>query len=232
MATTKKATRASGQTAAEEKAKEVGEKADELIEPEVLPEERKRVFRTPGFSRMTLNWQGDDRDVIKAAKDAVDGRIVEEFRDAYQVMHHVYDLVREPEVDEHGEVITDRFGFKVWRRTPEGDYEENWGRLTLAQRENLLFAITTRLFDWEQRAANIWGEAMFSKAKWEERFAIKYDEPMAGTIDDREAKGHIGSTEERYFAIYQSWASKKADAVVRTMSLLAQRLKDSLVASS
>jgi hypothetical protein len=84
------------------------------------------------------------------------------------------------------------------------------------------------MFGWEQRAADAWGEAMFAKAQWEERFAIDYDAPFTGTIEDRTAKGNIGAREERYFAIFLSLYSRKADAVVRSLALLGQRLKDSM----
>lgn len=222
-------TRASGLTAAEEVTREVSEEADKTVDPEVLPEERKRTFRTPGFSRMQLDWQGDDRDVVQRARDAVEGRIQEQFVDAFQVMYQVYDAVRTPEVDpETGEKKVDRWGLTIWKRTPSGDYEEDWSRLTRQERENLLFIITTRLWDWEQRSADAWGEAMMAKAKWEERFAIEYDKPSAGTMDDRRARGNIGATEERYFAIFVTWYSKRAEAVVNTMGLVGQRLKDSL----
>lgn len=223
--------RASGATGAEEETRAKSEDLDEPIESEVLREERERRFRTPGFSRMRLNWQGDDREVVRNARDAVDGRILHNFLDAYQIMHKVYDLVREPEVDKAtGEVAKDRFGFTIWAQDESGDYREDWSRLTRREKEDLLFAITTRLFEWEQRAGDAWGESMMAKAKWEERHAITYDAPLQGTIHDRNAKGAVGSTEERYLAIFLTWYSRRADALVRNLALLAQRLKDTLEA--
>lgn len=222
-------TRASGLTAAEEVTREVSEEADETVDPDVLPEERKRTFRTPGFSRMQLDWRGDDRDVVMRARDAVEGRVQEQFVDAFQVMYQVYDAVRTPEVDVNGEKKVDRWGLTVWKRTASGDYEEDWSRLTRQERENLLFTITTRLWDWEQRSADAWGEAMMAKAKWEERYAIEYDAPSAGTMDDRKARGNMNATDERYFAIFVTWYSKRAEAIVGSMERMGQRLKDSLV---
>lgn len=224
-------TRASGERASEEEAKEQSEAMTEPIESEVLPEERERSFRTPGFARMRTDWRSDDRPVIEHARAVVDGRILANFQDAYQVMYQVYDLVRTPEVDEEtGEVVTDQWGFPKWKTTVSGSYEEDWTRLTLKEKENLLFTITTRLFDWEQRAADAWGEAMFAKAQFEERFALAFDAPMSGTVDDRKAAGNIDAREERYFAIFLTLYSRKADSVVRTLALLGQRLKDSMSA--
>lgn len=218
-------------TKGEVAAQEAAQEAEQTFDENVLPEERKRTFRTPGFSRMTLEWSSQDRDVIRAAKDAVDGRIIREFQDAYEIMYRVYDLVRTPEVTADGEIVKDRFGYTVWRKSPTGEYLEDWSRLMFREKEDLLFRITTRMMDWEQRSANLWGEAMMAKARWEERYSISFDAPIAGTVDDRRSKGNINSADERYFAIYTTWLSRRAEALVRSMNLLGQRLKDSLVAS-
>lgn len=222
--------RSSGMTVAEEEMREASKESDSLMPSDILPEERRRTFRTPGFSRMSLEWNGDDRDVVRAARDAVEGRILTEFQDAYQIMYRVYDIVRTPEVNALGETVKDKFGLTVWKKAPSGEYEEDWSRLTFRDKEDLLFRITTRMFEWEQRAGDIWGEALIAKARWEERYAISFDAPVAGTVDDRKSKGQINSTDERYFAIYVTWLSKRSEALVRSMSLLGQRLKDSLMA--
>ena len=225
-----KQTRASGLAQSEEVVREEAESFEDHVEP-ALPEERARRHQTPGFARMRMEWKGDDRLVMQSARDAVDGRILRLYADAYQIMHELYDVVREPEVDlETGEIQQDQWGFTVWKRTPSGAYVEDYTRLTRDQRERFLFEITTRLFDWEQRAGNAWGEAMLAKAQWEERFAIEYDRPMHGTIDDRRAAGNKHATDERYFAIFLSWYSRRADALVRSMERIAQRLKDAMQA--
>lgn len=220
--------RASGQTAATEEARD---EADAITEPHddaVLPEERERTFRNPGFSRMRTEWNSEDHAVIQHAKGVVEGRLLENFSDAYQVMYEVYDLVRTPLTDDKGVIETDQWGFTLWARNPSGSYEEDWSRLTSKERQNLLFTITTRIFDWEQRAADAWGEAMFAKAQFEEQFAIGFDEPEKATVDHRRARANLAARDERYFAIFLTLYSRKADAVVRTMSLLGQRLKDSM----
>lgn len=220
--------RASGETTADEVTKEVSEQfAEPVAVP--LPEEERRVFRTPGFSRMRTDWRGDDRMVVQQAQAAVEGRILHNFIGAFEVMNLIYDLVRTPEVDANGEAKRDQYGFTIWAKTSSGSYDEDFTRLTIKQKQDLLFRITTRLFEWEQAAADAWGEAMFAKAQWEERHSIGFDAPMAGTVDDRRAAGNLASTEERYFAIFVSLYSRKADAVVRSLALLAQRLKDSMV---
>lgn len=221
--------RASGETTAEEVTQEESEKLDRPLEVEVLPEERKKQFRTPGFSRLRTTWNSEDKRIVERAQTAVEGRIQDNFQDAYQLMFEVYDLVRTPEVDEEtGEISTDQWGLTIWKKNPSGSYEEDWTRLTHKQKENILFAITTRIFEWEQRAADAWGEAMFAKAKWEERFATEFDAPVSGTVEDRRSRGNIQAADDKYFAIFVNLYSRKADAIVRSLNLLGQRLKDSM----
>jgi len=219
--------RASGETVTEEVVREDSAHFDEPVAVE-LPEDRERKFRTPGFARMRIDWASQDRPIVVKALAAVEGRILHSFGDAYQVMHDVFEIVRTPEVTSSGEICRDQYGFTIWKRTVSGGWEEDYSRLTRQARENFLYQITTRIFDWEQRAADVWGEAMFAKAQWEERFSIGFDAPMSGTVDDRRAAGNLDARDERYFAIFASLYSRRADAVVRAMNLLGQRLKDTL----
>jgi hypothetical protein len=210
-----------------EAAAEISAEPDEPVAPE-LPDERERRFRTPGFSRMRITWSGEDGQMLDTVKRTIDMRIMENFQDAYSIMFEIYNLVRDPVIGPGGAPEFDEYGFPVWARTSSGGFIEDWTRLGAREKERFLFEITTRIFAWEQSAADAWGEAMFAKAAWEEAFAIKYDAPMNGTIEDRNAVGKIGSREERYFAIFVSYYSRRADAIVRSMALLAQRIKDSM----
>jgi hypothetical protein len=221
--------RASGQTAASEEALEAAREIEQPMESTMPEDERRSKHRTPGFTRMRTDWNTDARAVLSRAQSAVEMRIMANFGDVYRVMNRVYDLVREPEVDmKTGEILTDQYGLTQWRRDEYGGFIEDFTRLTRAQKEDLMFQITTRMFDWEQRAADAWGEAMLAKAAFEEQFAIDFDAPMHGTVDDRRAAGSIGARDERYFAIFVSLYSRKADALVKSMERLGQRLKDSM----
>lgn len=220
--------RKSGSTTAEETVAEEAEALDQPVETAVLPDERERKFRTPGFHRMRTAWQGDDALVMMQVEGAVERRVIEEWLDAYQVMNQVYDIVRRPEVDTNGEVVKDRHGFVVWAKTLGGGYDEDFSRLTHAQRENLMFIITTRMFEWEQRSQKAWLESMMAKAQWEERFAIAFDGPVTGTVDDRKAVGNKDAADERYFAIFLAGYSRRTEAIVRSMNLLGLRIRDSM----
>lgn len=199
---------------------------DAALTDEDPTEERTVRFRTPGFSRMRMEWAPMDRPIKDRALAMVEDRLVQEFSDAFQIMHDLFLLVRDPVVDANGEARLDRHGFPVWRKTDSGTWVEDFTKLRRVDQENFLFQITTRMFLWEQKAADAWGEAMFSKAMWEERMALGYDAPMSGTIEDRTAAGRIASADERYFALFLSLYSRKVDALVRSLALLAQRLKD------
>lgn len=202
--------------------------ADQPMEVEIH-EERTREFRTPGFARMRTEWSGEEAPILAAVLGTVDNRILLNFASAYAIMNELYEIVREPVANENtGEVLKDVHGFTIWQRTPSGSYVEDYSKLARPERENLLFEITTNIFAWEQAAANAWTEAMFAKAMWEERFALSFqDAPGAKpTVDDRTQHARVGAREERYFAIFLSAYSRRADAIVRSMQLLGQRLKD------
>lgn len=222
--------RVSGDSAAQEEAAKSADEATEPMEPEQLPEEREQWFRAPGFRRMKTAWEGEDATILRRAQNAIDRRVWEIFEDALVIMNDLYMVVRKAEGDpQTGEQKMDVFGFPVWERDPRtGQYIEDWTMLTLRQREHFLFQITTRLFDWEQRAADLWTEAMFAKGIFTERFSIEFDAPVHGTIDDRNARGNVEAAEDRYFAILNAAISRKADALVRSMTNLQLRLKDTL----
>lgn len=216
--------RQSGKTASQEQTQIVSEAADQPLETDI---EQKRRFRSPGFHRMRVDWNDEDAIVLNRAKDMAEKRLIAEFPEAYQVLNQIYDKVRKPSLHE-GEIIRDQNGFVVWERDEYGNYNEDWTNLTRSERDNLLFTLTTRIVDWEIRSQKLWGEAMFSKGMWEEKFSLGFDAPMSGTMGDREAKGRIDSAEERYFAIFLTMVSRMSDSLVKSMNVLAQRLRDSL----
>lgn len=194
-----------------------------------LHEDRTRELRTPGFSRMRTEWEGNDAIVVAHVMGQADNLLLMNFADAFGVMHELYEIVREPVCDENtGLILKDAHGFTVWKRSPSGVWIEDYSRLGHKEKQHLLFQITTRIFEWEQKAANAWGEAMFAKAMFEERFAATFQSTPGTkpTVDDRTQFARGSSTEERYFAIFQSLYSRKAEALVRSLTLLGQRLKD------
>lgn len=201
------------------------EKDDEFS----IPDERERWFLAPGLRRMQMDFSPDDRAILQRMDESVDRVILDTYADAYRILNRVFDIVREEDADETtGVVKVDAHGFVVWKKDYTGNYIEDWSRLTYRQREDLLFEVTTRIFEWEQAKERFWTRAMMAKAIFTERFAIEYDAPMSGTIDDRNAVGNRKSAEDRYFAIMQTSLSRRADAVVRTMNNLMLRLKDTL----
>lgn len=219
-----------GQSVAEATAAEVAEGAlgaDTPMEESVVDVERAREFRHPGFARMRMEWSGPDADMVRRVTATIEGAILTHFEDAYLLMNDIYEIVRDPEVDPTGAIRRDQFGFVVFKRSPTGAYYEDWGRLGHVQREHFIYRLTTALFEWSQRAANLWTEAMFAKAIWQEEFAHAFDSIEGkATVDQRTARGNIDSAEARYFAIFTSGLSRKADALVRSLELLNQRLKD------
>jgi len=219
-------TRASGALGSIVEAKVEVENMDEDIDIKVDVEKNER---TPKFSRMRLDWDSRDRSVISSTRSVVDRRMASEFSDAFLLMAEIYDIIREPVIGDDGLPVRDASGFVVWAQNESGGFVEDFSRLTHHQRRHYIGIITTRLFGWEQSCADLWAESMFAKAQFEERFAIAFDEPMSGTVDDRRAAGNRDAAEERYYAIMLTHLSRRADALVRSMDRLSQRLKDLVV---
>lgn len=217
------------QVKAAEKALE-DEKKD-LDEPMVEDphDDRTREHTHLSFARMRTDWHGPDAGVMHQIKAQVENRVLVNFGDAYRILNDIYEVVREPEVED-GEIIRDPTGWPVWKKADSGRYVEDYSRLGIKQREEFLFQISTRLVDWEQQSADAWGEAMFAKGVWEEQFTTAFFEETHGRKTDEAMtqRGRLGSREERYFALYLSYYSRRAEALLKSMERLAQRLKDSL----
>jgi hypothetical protein len=220
--------RASGQTAAAEVAHEQGAELDQQVAPE-LPDERKRKFATSGHSRMRVEWRPEQRAELNQMHHAVQRQLTENFSDAFALLVEIWTLVREP-VQVNGEVVRDRVtGMPEWRRTPSGGYIEDWGKLNVRERERFLYQLTTRLAIWEQRAAEAWYESMYAKVTWEMSFSDGFERlegATKDTVEARTARGKLAAREDHFFAILSTYYSRKAEALVRSMERIAQRLKD------
>jgi hypothetical protein len=214
---------------AEHAVREASEEAEQSAEVRVH-EDHTRETKTPGFSRMRTEWHGEDAVQVASLRHIVEGRILHLFPDAFVLMNDLYEQVREPVRDpDTGFPLTDAHGFSVWARTESGAFIEDYSRLGIREREDFLFRITTNIFEWKQTQADLWGDAMFAKAQWEEAMSAGFVAPTGRmTVDDRTHRGRVNSTDERYFAIFQALLSRRADAVVDSLTLLGQRLKDSM----
>lgn len=220
--------RASGKTAGTEAADEVVQGATEPLDEAVLPEERERVFEQLGFSRMRMSWSEEHSGMVHRIRQTVHGRVFDLFPDAFSIMEEVWRVVRTQASDpETGELLVDEYRLPQWQKTAGGAYVENWALFGTAQREQTLFKITTMMFEWEQRASDVWGEAMFAKGVWAEEFAHYFDDrnkKSKATIDACNADATVRSAESRYFAIFSSYLSRQADALVKSMDRIARLL--------
>lgn len=223
--------RASGQTTAEEETREQSKELTKQVNPE-LPDERERSFQTPGFARLRMAWNGPEMQMVQMMHRRIDRQLQVNFQDAFDLRTELHDLVRNIVVDKKGVPIPDEAGDVQYEKEPSGRYVEDWSRLNFKQRERFLFQLTTRLFEWEQRATEGWAESMFAKVNWEQTFANGF-ESIEGraTVDDRNARGKLEAREEHYLAIFMTYYSRKADAIVRNMNLLSQRIKDVHIAN-
>jgi hypothetical protein len=204
---------------------------EQPLQPDIPPD-RTRQFSHTSFSRMRTGWTGDDSARVAEVRATADEIVRAEFRVAFAVMERVYRYVRTPLVDpETGEVRTYPDKSPMWEADELGCPVESWGALTDADRRALMFTIVSWLFDWELKSVDAWAEAMYSKVQWEEKFARGFialpGMQVSGkpTIDDRTQWGHQFSAEERYFAVFRSVLSRKAEAIVRSMNRLYRLLE-------
>lgn len=222
MAADPKNVRKSGKTTSEEITKEVAATFDQVAGDASMEGDPKRDrLRRPYFQRLRTEWTSEQQIMLNRIHHKVEKQIEEVFHDAFEILFELWDVVRTrlTDEDEPGE---------LWEKLPSGSYREDWGKLTHKQRERFLFLITTRLFTWEQLAAHLNFDALFAKAEWETSFATGY-ESLTGTrptIEDRTARARLVSQEDYYFALMRTYFSRRADAVVRSMGAIAQRLKD------
>lgn len=201
------------------------------LEPDIPPD-RTRQFTHTSFARMRTGWAGDDASRLAEVRATADDIIRAEFAVAFAVMDRLHHYVRTPVVDTGtGEIRTYPDGTPMWELDEAGVPAEDWGALGSREREALLFTIVTWLFEWELKSVDAWAEAMYAKVQWEEKFARGFialpGMQVAGrpTIDDRTQWGHQFSAEERYFAVFRSVLSRKADALVRSMNRLSRLLE-------
>lgn len=216
--------------AAEAALEEVKEGAEEPL-TEDPHDDRTREQTHLSFTRMRTDWHGADAGIMHQIRSQVDHRILVNFGDAYKILNDIYEVVRERDCDEEtGEILVDQHNFPVWKRSESGRFIEDYSRLGIKQREEFLFQISTRLVDWEQQAADAWGEAMFAKGIWEEQFTNSFFEETGGRKTDEAMtqRGRLGSRDERYFALYLSYYSRRADALMKSMERLSMRLSQGL----
>lgn len=205
------------------------------LEPDVPPD-RTRQFAHTGFSRMRRNWPDDDAMVMAEVKACADDIVREKFRVAFLVLERLRKAVREPLVNEAtGEVQAYDDGTPKWELDEDGLPVEKWYSLSDSARSNARYLIVTHMAEWQMAAADDWAEAMFAKVQWEERFARGFtalpDVTLPGkpTIDDRTQWGHRLSADERYFAVFRAYVSKKADALIKSMMSLERLLENTAI---
>jgi hypothetical protein len=211
---------------------EVTEDAETPAVPDPFPD-RSRLFQTVGFSRMKERWTSEEQTIISAAREQAENELMMHFSEFYLFLNGLYEIVREKKTTSSGLPMTDRYGYPEWKRDEFGMFVEDWSKLTERDKEHFLYGITTRLVIWEQQAGAFWGEAMFAKAQWEERFALAFREApftegKRPTEADRREYSQIHSREDRYFSLYLSMRSRQAQDLVRSMERLAQRVKDTI----
>jgi hypothetical protein len=198
---------------------------DGPVEPDIAPDRTR--FSRLNFSRMKLAWNPSEMVLMQQIGLMADRALKDAFPDVYWFLDtELYPLVREPAVNEAGEQARSPLGLLEWQRDEHGHYIERWARITDGDRRQLLHVITVSLIAWRQQRDMMWSSAMFAKGQWEEVYARGYIEPEGSklTIDDRTNMARSSSMDQRYFAIFESVLSRRADSLVKSMERIEEML--------
>lgn len=209
--------------------------AEETMVSDPHPDRTHEVTRA-SFSRMRFGWTGDDARQV-AELEALSDRIIQRrFSVAQGIIKRIHHHVRRQALDrESGEYLTYEDGTPRWEKDEFGVPVEDWAILSDRDRLNLIGTILSHMFEWEMAKANMWAEAMYAKGEWEEIFSRGYtalpDHVVSGkpTIEDRTHHSQKNAAKERYFALFESALSRKADGVVRVMTGLQRMLENTWV---
>lgn len=218
-------------------ARALEEVSDGLEEPaEVEPHpDRTRTFTSPLHARMRTRWTSDEQVIIDEAMSQADYEVHQAFGDAFIILDRIYEIVRIPKMlGTPPQVVFNSLGRIEWQTDEDGMAIEDFTKLTNTDREKFVHQITTRLVDWEQRRCRFWGEAMFARGTWEERFSHAFisTPPVEGkrpTEADKTNNAQHASFDRRYLSLYMTMRSKQADALVGSMERIAMRLKEQLL---
>lgn len=207
---------------------------DETPDEADIEPDRTREMTHTSFSRMRTGWKGDDRDTVQELEALAESIVQNRFPVAFAVQERIRRLVREPAVDGNGVALAYPNGTPVWQKDELGAPVENWDLLNDRERSSLLDTITTHMFEWQLDASALWTEAMYAKAIWQETFARGFtampSQQVSGkpTVTDKEQWGHKNAAEERYFSLFRSGISRRAEGLVKAMEMLERRLQRSI----
>lgn len=220
-----------GQTGAEEEARDAAAEVGQTVDG---TQEAKSVLKTlnltRGFQRMKMDLQGSEKDVLNSMILYMEKLIRSEFAEEYAIMNDLHWIVRE-QVEIDGEPQYDQWGYPEYVKAPDGSYVEDWSLLTQKQVKHFIFRIINSTFAGEQKSVNAWGKALLAKTRYEEAFAVQFDNHPNPKATNEVRKEHAEGTaiDYKYYAVLQTWYSRKAEGVIKRMDALHQRLKDSLV---
>lgn len=197
--------------------------AEETMVSDPHPDRTGEASRT-GFSRMRTDWAGDDGRKVAELEALSDAIVRRRFAVAFAIEARVWRSVRRQRYSEEtGEYLVYEDGTPQWEKDEYGDVIEDWGLLSDTARDDLLMSIATHMFEWELAKASMWAEAMYAKGAWEEIFSRGYTSlpghVVSGkpTIEDRTHHSQKNAAQERYFALFKSSLSRKADGAVKAM---------------
>jgi hypothetical protein len=158
-------------------------------------------------------------------KRSVDEYVVQEFSQAYAIIHALLNKTRLPETDEYGNAVVGENGEVVWKRHPDGSVIEDWSKVDAMDMDKLVLNASVYAFFAGQRSIDLYAEAVFAKLSAEDAFDDKFAGIMSGTISDKTSSANRKVRQERYFAFYRSYLYKRVKETVDRLDTLVRRVE-------
>ena len=213
--------------------RELQEEHERIIAERPVPfEEDVNVMEKKGvgvFSRLKFEWRDSDRMLLDQIRAAAQRGFVEAFKDTINVVDHLYESIRVPEVSDEGVVRMDADGRPMWQKDESGKFLEDWDNLTGQDIERCLFDLARIRLYLAPQINELLMEGMFAKRIHRDAHDESYLGPVEGTVADRTAKANRMSRQDDYHAFYRFWMWKQGDVFLeelKNLQRMLERLRD------
>lgn len=176
------------------------------------------VKRNRLFQKIDYRWRPEDKNALAQLRSATDKLIADIFQEAMSVIDSVYESVRELDINEHGVVKVDAQNRSVFKKNERGQHIEHWANLNGQDIEEAIFRLSSVKMIASQRVSELFLEAVFAKYVYDDKWNDSYDEPLEGTINDRESFASRGSRNLKYAAFFRYYAWMRSNDFLKEIS--------------
>lgn len=213
--------------------RQLQEEHERIVNERPIPfDEDPKVMERKGvgiFSRIKFEWRDNDRMILDQIRAAANRGFIEAFHDSIDVLDHLYEAVRVPEVNAEGVVKLDADGRPIWQKDSRDRFLEDWDNLTGQDIERCLFDLARIRLYVAPQINELLMEAMFAKHIHKDIHDDAYLGPIEGTVADRTAKANRKARQDDYQAFYRYWLWAQGDIFLKELTntqKMLERLRD------